>query len=1061
MQDIAVTAWRADKVRAAFESMASTFSFELVVLSVDNIVGQQGDCQLPAIVVQFLDFTHLTIRPAKQARHEHEIDKDTASVNHHGQGGPGGSKRVGGMRRKDSNSIRFDSGKSCLFELEASALRSNIERYPLQCILVDEWRKPAVMLGCSTLHISQEVEGLVRGHHTNSIARDVAQQPLVNLMGSRVGSLHVRYRLVHIGRDIQCHLHGVVQPSTTGNSDRNDSRRQQPEQSAAETMSGKKTKHTAPAIKLQSPTLDNMPMIGASWGSASRGRVSNGQQTESAPVPAACTVTPVDAVERRNGVPQNYPKQHTEEGPMPVHCDRSDVDAADTQTGLPQASHPSEPTHPSLKHQQQNTKPGPALIDVPGNGEFVTNTICPPPMLYTSRLASSKGRATSKVDSMSENERYLRLAKRLASAGHTPPAVVGQQATETWNTLAGGMDNNHPINTRLVGDIPHLEEDRACAAHHQRVQHDLTHDQIDSYIRQGYDHAAHTRPPNTTRSSEHYSVLSSLLHELVELVDGARRAPPVAHTSEWDRSVPHRTGISVHQSASLKKPHSRKKGYSHQAQASDEVEALNTRELAQSVYAHLLQKQVHDTSFQTAEEPPVTTALQLDRVSSSPSSVSSTAFIPASASVSPRQPKGKWNNPSSSGACANPGSDTGSPVISTRRKKVLRRRSSTKLSVAPVHPPAPLPTKVEATAPEQSQRKGKKKPVHLNLEANDGGLQPNGPMKLLKSPALARFAEENLTNVSDSSNCLPKVLVFLPSHTESGGSGGRSKQPPAGPHGPQDATSQQRRAAAKGRMKRRKSLLDAWPMIAGTSSAMSADSDSPLASKVKLPQHPPNPSSSGKADVEKNAHNSTSSSISSHSLSSVHTPAADHVGSSTTKVSPASSSPRSISSLSVSHSGGRTDHTGSSTSNAIKQLESASSSSTVSSADDSSFREDSPLGSMPQARPIVSTNTEYDYDDFEDGSSGKKSGSSLPNSPVSLGLPLETSRPATTKPDVSALSLPRAAKTPDGDSSTIYDFDTDDIIISDNSTGASLETSQVLSARSLNLMGEEPDLPTV
>lgn len=1047
---------------------SNTLSFELVVVSVDGLL---VNCQRPAVIFQFLDYSQLLIRP----RRDEEWSRRSTVRN---TGAQAGTKQETESGRTKQNgrykSLPFNSGKSCLFRMAPEEVKSRLEDAPLCCLLVDERNSPVILLGCCTLQIAPAIWHVVQSGNTKSVTKELHCQPVVNFMGSRVASMHIRYRLTLIGPSINCHL----QQANAG---------QEVDTPINAALGGGE-----PASK---------PHAGSADGSQDEISGEKPRPQHAPGVGSSELINPSTA----KSPAQNQEHRHLlKDKQVQVEDKRylNSVKAGCADDVQSAATVDSDQC--TLGPVKQEPLPADAKVTKPAvesrsytGAEYVPNTLCPPPMLFTSQDHGRREQREQGMDSGSENERYRAIARKLASDSqyHHSPVVVPLQTESTWQTVASRADNNYPIIACLFARQNSAESGSqlltAGAAAREQKQDDLT--EPAHYAGKHHHHLRHQGKKQSmcsqTVDRSHATaeptapVLAALLRELLALLGSGHRDaandPSVAY-------VPERTGVTVHGAYSRPKQRSGHDWLSkHHAQ-----EDQQTRLLARSVYSHLLREKaaspspdLYDSPVHLKHQLSATEVLR-DVVMESESDASlpsSTTFLPAApgaASISPT----RWQDHGVSRPCSSRGSDSASPKVGAGRRKVLRKRSSSRVSlhsVPQIKEPSladdAITTHVSSPSPAAAQLP----------QASLRGKRPLSEtgMMSLKPPGVARVTEEHLTNISDSSTCLPKVLVFLPSHTDtggSGGSGGRPQRPPVDPAGKHPSELPQRKAAPKGRMKRRKSLLDAWPGMA-TSSAVSGDSDYNFSLPKAVPPL--------RSPLSKDA---PPISIESATAGPDRLNSDESQGKPATQLSPASS-PESCGEKPVAgqtSSGSPSSPSYMSAREALsaedasdrKQFAANMSCSSLTSLASSPHRTRSPF-SPEQVQPItgISVDTDdssatpdvdYDDDKFEDASSTDSSLNDSDGSNRSTDkeddLPRGSASSAASvsslqkEVEVPPLPIPDGPAMAD-DASSTYDINTEDIIISDELTSRSwsMDTSQIPSARSLPLVGEEPDLQSI
>ncbi|XP_065176407.1 uncharacterized protein LOC135806179 [Sycon ciliatum] len=998
--------------------------------------------------------------------------------------------------------------------MAAGQLQEKLSSTPVYCALLDESSDPCTLLGSCNIDLGRACSRLRTGSTSSGSIAVQERCTLANVLGSRLGTMTVRYRIAEISFSVDCHLE-IAQATP---------------QSASAPAAASALPRTSRPVLRQQNALSDPGIPGSLVNSAAQVDPLHAAHTGSrqdaplhTPPPdgsttdTSCISTSAKATAYSDQHQRGLNHAAAEPAPPSSPCEQASLDTAtakqvsrSTRTAQHDQSQVADEASTSIMMTEEvagmaasapddctSTSNSPAASTVASHnpqqlsrgrqvGEeqeerYETNTLCPPPMIYTAPPRSAKPQSQQYQPNMQESQ----TSSHCRAESRAPDSFATEQSEQNWQLLARRIANNHPINTRLTVTEDERHDSKMEPEPHLSVLMPQPIQPVSVSETQESSIVAHrTHAPLSAvalMADTPTPLLQALLGEL-EAVLGRSDLPagiPAQVPTNIGHSMKHSSAVRHAPAGSTGPAWFRRPAGKDRSQPDRDVpltntiaEEQNTADLAQAILNHLLenkQERSPDSAAEneapaliTPEVPPdapgdPVTQRQESSSNSSSSSLSSTTFIPVgSTHSSPRHPIIKHLSSRSRtmpSLTTDPDPEQSSPEeVSARRKKVLRKRSSGRLS-SMLAPALAKDGKVQvAKATMEATTEDSADLCHAPVNRKQSRSEQQDIPSAVP-PALRSIANADLTNVSDSSTCLPKVLVFLPSHTETGGSGASGEGNARKPSSSQPATAaagKDSQSQRKAKMKRRKSLLAQWPIIA---SAMSADSDiSAVIATKKPPRSPLGDDASAKpAELNtdaascKSSHGTHTSSMSDLATSELSSMQANTDG---RRVS----SPRKSGRLSQPHieSGlrGQSDHLDSEQGKSAHRAthNTGSSDAEISSLPLSSrqaSRASSPRKSGSDS--FAASNTRYTDDAFEDGADtsedtarrtaitsnhGNSSRSSSagscrsPPQPVQI-MTVDALEQACSSPDQRRTSVQQQY-------STSYDVDTDDIIFTES-----------------------------
>ncbi|XP_070697708.1 microtubule-associated protein 10 [Pempheris klunzingeri] len=191
--------------RQHFETL---FSFELLVEYIRIEKARKVSDEL-ALGVRLLDFPTLLIYQPQQRR---------GVVNqqqHYGESQQG--------------EYAFNRGKSCLFKMNLESLHAHLANTPLYAMVLDVKEEIPKLVGTSLISLAEVIDGIrkdvtERGPSTPSSHGERGLVGVCNLMGEKIGSASVSYKLLSLGASLLPHIterRGLERTSVHGEMSRN------------------------------------------------------------------------------------------------------------------------------------------------------------------------------------------------------------------------------------------------------------------------------------------------------------------------------------------------------------------------------------------------------------------------------------------------------------------------------------------------------------------------------------------------------------------------------------------------------------------------------------------------------------------------------------------------------------------------------------------------------------------------------------------------------------------------------------------------------------------------
>ena len=176
--------------REKCDNLETLFSFELLVECIRIEKGSKVSDEL-AVGVRLLDFPTLLIYQPQQ-------DSESTS-----QQGPDG--------RNQQREYTFNRGKSCFFKMNLSSLHTQLSNSPLYAMVLDVKEEIPKLVGTSLVSLATAMGRIrqdvtERGASASSSHGERGLVVLSNLMGDRIGSISLSYKLLSLGVNLLPHI---------------------------------------------------------------------------------------------------------------------------------------------------------------------------------------------------------------------------------------------------------------------------------------------------------------------------------------------------------------------------------------------------------------------------------------------------------------------------------------------------------------------------------------------------------------------------------------------------------------------------------------------------------------------------------------------------------------------------------------------------------------------------------------------------------------------------------------------------------------------------------------
>ncbi|XP_030628128.1 microtubule-associated protein 10 [Chanos chanos] len=183
------------------EPHETLFSFELLVDYVlfDHI--RSSNHAEPAVGVRLLDFPTLLIyrKGTENALSKSDFDQKTRTPDDLLQSNGGGVE------------YSFHKGKSCLFKINLDSLHIHLSNTPLYVMVLDVRDEIPKLMGSSLISLAKLTERIKLDVYKHGICTPAAYGergviPLCNLMGERIGTISMGYKIVSLGASLLPHI---------------------------------------------------------------------------------------------------------------------------------------------------------------------------------------------------------------------------------------------------------------------------------------------------------------------------------------------------------------------------------------------------------------------------------------------------------------------------------------------------------------------------------------------------------------------------------------------------------------------------------------------------------------------------------------------------------------------------------------------------------------------------------------------------------------------------------------------------------------------------------------
>lgn len=172
------------------DNLETLFSFELLVECI-RIEKESKVSDELAVGVRLLDFPTLLIYQPQQ--------------------GSEGTNQQGPDGRNQQGEYTFNRGKSCFFKMNLSSLHTQLSNSPLYAMVLDVKEEIPKLVGTSLVSLAAVMDRIrqdvtERGASTSSSHGERGLVVMSNLMGDRIGSISLSYKLLSLGVNLLPHI---------------------------------------------------------------------------------------------------------------------------------------------------------------------------------------------------------------------------------------------------------------------------------------------------------------------------------------------------------------------------------------------------------------------------------------------------------------------------------------------------------------------------------------------------------------------------------------------------------------------------------------------------------------------------------------------------------------------------------------------------------------------------------------------------------------------------------------------------------------------------------------
>ncbi|XP_063730933.1 microtubule-associated protein 10 [Eleginops maclovinus] len=172
------------------ENNETLFSFELLVESIKVEKESQVSDEL-ALGVRLLDFPTLLI---------YQPEKSNAGVKQHADNG-----------KDQQGEYAFNRGKSCFFKMNLNSLHTHLSNTPLYAMVLDVKEEIPKLVGSSLVSLAKAMDRIrqdvnERGVSTPSSHGESGVVGICDLMGEKIGSISLSYKLLSLGASLLPHI---------------------------------------------------------------------------------------------------------------------------------------------------------------------------------------------------------------------------------------------------------------------------------------------------------------------------------------------------------------------------------------------------------------------------------------------------------------------------------------------------------------------------------------------------------------------------------------------------------------------------------------------------------------------------------------------------------------------------------------------------------------------------------------------------------------------------------------------------------------------------------------
>ena len=188
-----------------FKNMATDeTSLFCIDLGVENVRSVLVPCRLPVVAFRLLDLPTVVIHCVSS---HSAVDSLRRQVT---MGSCDAPPQLRELKDRHGNFV-FQKGKSCLFKMDFNIFCRHLRATPLYLMLLDVWSSPAQLIGSTSVRLNSVGDELMKCKEENGICSPSSSGgrgtfDVFNLMGSRVATVELAYRIYNLGPALAAHL---------------------------------------------------------------------------------------------------------------------------------------------------------------------------------------------------------------------------------------------------------------------------------------------------------------------------------------------------------------------------------------------------------------------------------------------------------------------------------------------------------------------------------------------------------------------------------------------------------------------------------------------------------------------------------------------------------------------------------------------------------------------------------------------------------------------------------------------------------------------------------------